>query len=628
MPLFVIFVFGAVILGAGAMLAPAWPTLQPRIGLSATFALAIITGGTIFYASLFGWDTLVIDYLLFALVVGIFLGGTLSVGQMRAEKRGETLPDVLQGWPGPQDLAFFAVVALALVLPVLILGVPLGTTAQDSGYLALTTREGGSFITLAPFHPEVEYLYPPGFSALIAYLSRQLNQGIHTVQFAVSGVLALVGVWLAYDLGAELRNKRLGRAMALTMLFSLGTVSAHVSGHTPALMGVLFVMAFILYAVRYVRYNYPVDAIGAGLMLGAAAITHPGMLIVAALGYVPWLATIWLGTPQPSRMTWAVLALGIPLLALAGIAPWVVDVSDLLGAGLRSPYSRSIDHIQVMVTYHGVWIVPMALWGAWIGWQQRDRAVILAAGWLLLILDFAVTGGIAALVPFITRYTYPLDIARHGPIIPYTILGGFGLLWFWDMVVLPKWGALSYRQAYGVVGVIGLILLGVLALNGPLLTASKQLLNAPGAYASRADIAAMNWLKENTLPEDTRILNFPVKEEGGWVPVIAERDSVYFPSLPFARTAPDLTEQDILQAFWENPANPDHAALLRAAEIDYVIVPQIIVNRDSFDEAWRWREPAGWSFSMRSEVASAPYLELVFEQDGAQVYRVLADDEE
>jgi len=118
MALLALFVFGAVVLGAGAMLSPAWPTPQPRIGLAAALSLALIVGGTVFYASLIEWDTLVVDYLLFALVVGIFLGGTLSVGQTRAEKRGETLEDADQGWPGPQDLSvltFFAVLIGAFV---------------------------------------------------------------------------------------------------------------------------------------------------------------------------------------------------------------------------------------------------------------------------------------------------------------------------------------------------------------------------------------------------------------------------------------------------------------------------------------------------------------------------------
>ena len=81
MSLFVVFIFAAVLLGAGAMLSPAWRTAQPRIALSAALCLALVVGGAVFYTEAFGWDTLVVDYLLFALLSGVVLGGTLSTAQ-------------------------------------------------------------------------------------------------------------------------------------------------------------------------------------------------------------------------------------------------------------------------------------------------------------------------------------------------------------------------------------------------------------------------------------------------------------------------------------------------------------------------------------------------------------------
>ncbi len=272
MPLFVIFIFGSVVIGAGAMLAPAWPTEQPRIGLSAALALALVIGGALFWAMLFGWNTLVIDYLLFALVTAIFLGGTLSYGQMRAEQRGGELLDADQGWPGPRDLLFFALVGLYFIIPTLVLPVPLDTDAQGFGYLALMARLGGSFDSLAPFHPEITYLYSPGFTLLTAYLSQQLGQGLHSVQFGVGAVLALVCVWLAYDLGAEIRDKQLGRASALAMVAGLGLFTAFMDSHFTTLLGLVFALAFVIFALRYQRGGAWADAVGAGLMLGDAFI--------------------------------------------------------------------------------------------------------------------------------------------------------------------------------------------------------------------------------------------------------------------------------------------------------------------------------------------------------------------
>lgn len=620
MPVFVLFVFGAVILGAGAMLSPAWPTKQPRVGLAAAFALAIVVGGSVFYASLFEWDTLVIDYLLFALVVGIFLGGTLSIGQARAEKRGETLSDADQGWTGPQDLFFFLAVALICAAPVLLFPAPPGEKGQLYGFLALTTRAGGTFDTLAPFQPQIAYLYAPGFPALTAYLSQQLNQSIPTVQFSVGAVLALLNVWVAYDFGAELRDKRLGRAMALAMLASLGLLGVLLDADFTALLGLLFTQAFFIFAIRYTQTRYPVDAVGAGLMLGAVAFSQASMLIIALLGYIPWLATMWLGSPRPSWTTWGVLALGVPLVALAGIAPWLADILPLLGAGLGEPIERSAENMFILTQYHGVWIVfPMAL-GLYTGWLRRDPVVILAATWLLFILDFSTTGGITGLLPALTRYANPADVAWHGPIIPYSILGGMGLLWAWDSQVVPRTGAMSYRQSYAA---NALIVVGVLLLvifNRPALTLARDLFNLPGAYASQADVRAMLWLRDNT-PADARVLNYPVEFEGEWVPVIAERDSVYFPLPHNHRDDSDnAAEREALRAFWHNPADPAHADLLREAGISYVIVPQVVTNPQAARDSWRWREPP--ETQAGGLVSAAPYLQRVYERDGAAVYAV------
>ena len=548
MPFFVLFVFGAIILGAGAMLSPAWPTTQPRVGLAAAFSLAIITGGTVFYASLFGWDTLVIDYLLFALVIGIFLGGTLTAAEARAEARGEDLSDAQMGWTGPEDLMLFAMIAVVMAVPVFVM-TP-GTQAQGYGYLALVTRDGETFNTLAPFYPQIEHLYPPGFSALTAYLSQQLNQGIHTVQFAVSAVLAFLNVWVAYDLGSELRDKRLGRMMVLAMFGSLGIFGLLLEGHYTALMGLLFAQAFVVYIVRYMQYRYRADALGAGLMLGATAIANPTITLIVLLGFVPWLATIWLGRPRPSWASWGVLALGIPAMAVLAIAPWLSDMVALLDGGFTEPFERSPDNLWVLFQNHGLWIVPVALLAVWIGWQRRDPVVILAVGWFLLVLDFSTTGGIATLFPWLTQYLNPRDVAWYGPVIPYTILGGMGLLWWWETTVAPR--NIPSQAVYVVCAGVVVLALGMIAVDPVEDTVSED------------EIAAWTWLEENTAP-DVRMLNAP---DEVWVPVIAERDAVYFPVLPLLRGSDNVVKvQTQLEAFWDNPS-PDRIV---EADIGYIV---------------------------------------------------------
>jgi hypothetical protein len=104
-----------------------------------------------------------------------------------------------------------------------------------------------------------------------------------------------------------------------------------------------------------------------------------------------------------------------------------------------------------MVLYHGVLIVPVALVGAFIGLRQRNQAVILGLGWLLMILEFSSLGLLEKIFPWLSnlvlRYDYPFSIAWHGPIIPYIILGGMGLLWMWERWLERRVGQLVRRRA-------------------------------------------------------------------------------------------------------------------------------------------------------------------------------------
>ncbi len=611
------------------MLSPAIPTQQPRIALAATFALALIVGGTIFYASLFGWDTLVIDYLLFALVVGIFLGGTLSVGQSRAEKQGYELSDAAQGWTGPQDLAFFALVGFIFALPTLIFPVPLGTTAQGYGYMTLVTEFGNNLNSFAPFQPDIQYIYANGFTALTAYLSQQLNAGIHVTQFGVGAVLALLNVWLAYDFGSELRAKSLGRAMGLAILVGMSLFGLLVEGYFVMLMSIAFTQAFLIFAWRYQKYQYPIEAVFAGLMLGAVLIAHHTMFIILLLGYIPYLGVMWLSDSKPTGKTWLVLAFGIPTIALIATAPWIIKNIPILQAGLdagiESPFARTAENMLVMLTHHGLWLAPMALFGAWLGWQKRDAMAMMAMVWVFILLDFSSTGGIAAIFPFVDRFINPRDLAWGGVLIPFTILAGGAMMWLWDAYGDGRI-RMNYRTSYIMNGILALIVLGVVLVRDPLLNIVKPMTNFPSQYASYSDADALYWLKNNT-PAESVILNFPTSPETDWTAIISERESVYFPILPYAfNTADNIATGRALEAFWRNPAAPANADLLRQYGITHVFVPEIITNRASFDSAWRWETPPAWSFEMASSVADAPYLERVYGEDNtAQVYQLTSE---
>ena len=315
-PLSIMFIVGSVLLGAGALLAPALPGAVARIGLGAALTLALVLCGALAWTMLFGWDTLIIDYLLFALVTAVLLGGTLGRGHLARARGDADAGDDDLAWPGRTELALFALAAALFALPVMLLPAPPDTDAQGFGYLALMTRLAGSLDSLAPFHPEIDYLYAPGFSALVAWLSEKLGHPLHQVMFAFAAVLGLINVWLAHDLGEDLGGRQLGRAVALAMGGGLGLYLAFLDSHFTTLLALVFAQGFVLCALRYQRHGERMDLACAGLSLAAVVLSHPDTTIILALGFGPWLLSMWAGEPRPALRRWLLLLAGAPLLAL------------------------------------------------------------------------------------------------------------------------------------------------------------------------------------------------------------------------------------------------------------------------------------------------------------------------
>ena len=133
----------------------------------------------------------------------------------------------------------------------------------------------------------------PGFHALAAYLSSQLDLPIPLIQLSAAAVIALLIVWLAYDFGAELLDKGLGRAMAASTLLCISLYRSYLDGHFAELLALLFMGAAMLYALRLLRGFSLADMVAAGLMTGAVACTSLSLSLVAFLGWISLLALMW-----------------------------------------------------------------------------------------------------------------------------------------------------------------------------------------------------------------------------------------------------------------------------------------------------------------------------------------------
>ncbi len=609
-------------LGLGALVAIAMPARGVRVGLGALTALAAVIDLTWFVAPLSGWSARLGDVAWIAVFVG-----ALVLALYRS-------PFAQHGWQGPSpcDLAALGLVIVAFGAVLLVLPVPLDTDAQGFGYLALTLRDGGDYTTLAPWHPEIEYLYSPAQPGLIAHLSARFTPGIHTLQMIVAAATAALFVWGAYDLGCELGDRRLGRAFLLAALGGTGLITAFMDSHYTALLALGFSLAFLTHTLRYLAGPTWFNAALAAVCLAGVPLSQPDTTIALIMGYAPWLVVLWVARPRPTLRAWLGVAGAIPLGALLLVAPWLVSLRALLGADIASPFVVDSGHWRTMVFMHGGVIVLLAAVGALVTLRERSAAGVLALVWLAAIVEFSTLGLLERTIPTLIepllKYDYPFSLAWHGPIIPYTILGGSGLLWLADRLGAARVDQLARRWVYPATALGGGALLVSVAAFNPLLTVSKDAgVRFFGAFSSAADVAAMEWLREHT-PPDARVLNHPGPHEGDWAPIIAERDTVYFRPQPFFRgTERADAEQAALRAFWRDPTDPAHQAALLAAGVRYVLVPQVFVRPDAFDEMIRWRRPLEEAASYAAQqVADAPYLRLVYEREGAQVYEVLAED--
>ena len=612
----------AVCLGVGTLVASVIPTRGTRIGLGAVVFLALIVDGTWFLAPVTGWSPALAD----AVWVGVLALVLLAV-IANAPYRVGVFGHPVRSWPSTRDLTFLAVVVAAFGALLLALPVPLDTDAQGFGYLALTLREGGDYTRLAPWHPETDYLYSPGFTGMIAHLSAHFDLGIHMLMLVFGAMTASLFVWVAYDLGCELEGPRTGRCFMLASLIGTGLITVFMDSHFTALLALIFELAFIIFVIRFLGTGHWLSALFAAMCLAGVPLVHQDMTIALIIGYAPWLILIWSGTPRPSLRLWLGLAVIIPLAALVIVSPWLISITDLLQSDIRSPYMPKPSYwCRMTVTQGGICIVLVGI-GMLLGVRRRQPLLLWMVVWVAGLVEFSTLGVLERTFPdlreSLLKYVYPLGLAWNGPLIPYTVLGGTGLVWLSDRIGQDRIERLLGRLAVPVGSLLtAVVVSGNLCLHFMADTA-KTHRDLIGCISSSVDVDAMIWLRDHS-PENARVLNHPGPLEGDWAPVVTERDTVYFrPQYFFRNTHQVEAEQDAFRAFWSDPTNPGYENLFRETGVNYVLVPQINGDLGHSDHMIRWLDPLPVASAYSSAPFTAiPYLQLVYEQDGAQVFEV------
>lgn len=260
MVFFVIFILSAVLIGVGAMLAPALPTAQPRIGLSSALALFFVLAGGIFWTHWIGWDTLVIDYLLFGAVSLVVLGGTMiQAHQVNNEDDApEAATDDEEQWLNRDEFIFLLIVAMLCLLSLLIPIQP-----PDMPF-----ETGQTLEAIQTLYPQIISIGATAFYVLSVYLTQQLQQDYLIVQQAIICVLIFLCVFTTYDLGVVIKNTLAGKILAMGVCLGL-LIGLWLQPEWYTLLPlVLLSLTILIFIVRIAQYRQRFDMLALILLSG------------------------------------------------------------------------------------------------------------------------------------------------------------------------------------------------------------------------------------------------------------------------------------------------------------------------------------------------------------------------
>jgi len=521
-------------------------------------------------------------------------------------------------WPGA---AWIAVAAIFLI-PAFVIQLPFDTDAQGFGLLALTVRLGGSITTLAPFWPEIKFFYSPAFFLLAAQLSDLAGgAAMPAVLIALGHVLAVVTVGGVYAVGREFGGEHVGAWAAIFSVIGFALFSTVMDSAYTNVLGNFLTAAILVLLFRAMREPTRLNIALAAVALASLPVSHPDSIIHLLMAYVPFYALVWLARQRPTARQYLAAAVAVPALGVALCLPWVMRVLPLVsGINVHERQNPQWAHALALLILNGVAPVLLALAGLWLAARRRSWPDLWLIGWAVMIVEVSTLGNLDALSRGTTidpmKIFYPFGVAWHATIIPVPVLAGMAVA-HWR----SRWGGGSHGQRWRVPLSVGLTLAAVLAglFSGPLIAASKGRVSIVGQLSSAADVRAMQWLRDHT-PPDALILNYP-GIEGDWAPVIAERRTVHFrEQLFYIGAASAWALQDQLRPVFLDPVSPVSEAAIRAAGVDYVLVPQVVGRPESLADALRWRPP--FVEPQRSAFAQAGYLELVQDFDGAQIWKV------
>jgi hypothetical protein len=395
-----------------------------------------------------------------------------------------------------------------------------------------------------------------------------------------------------YNLQSTIQNLQSNNPWSLLLLSALATAAMILTHYLVTALAALLIGSYLL-GMLLVRRSWPF----AGALLLRAGLAAALALLLAA----PWLVNVAGGYLVRNANGF-----------VAGTAKSAVELSKLE---------------PLVPKYIGGAVLVLALAGLLAALWRREWRMALPAVWCALL--------VIAVVPYV------VGLPGAGAIDTLTSLGTLyvpGALLAGYALALAQMGGAALLARLRVPALAGAALLGTVLLVVIASNTDRQIQIVSGetALVVDADIAAMQWIRENT-PADARFVinSFPAyggslaagTDAGWWIPFLAQR-TVTLPPLTYGSEKAerpdyqrgvnalakklrgyDLTDRTSLRI---DLSRPVALKTLDSNEIDYVYIGA---------HAYPGHESADWIDP--EKLRASPFFRLVYARDGVEIFQFL-----
>jgi len=489
----------------------------------------------------------------------------------------------------------------------------------------LLVDNGGIFNSWLPYAELKTFTYHFGFHSLIAVF--HWVSGLDLPQSVLIGgqILNGLAVLSLYPLACAVGKNRWSGVIALLVAGLLLTIPLYYinwatytlqTGHT--LFTVLIWMIFILSQAK----DHPISRLLlASLVLLGLALSHYRVLMYAVVLFGVIALIRWRSKNRWSMILNLVIVV-VPAFVL--FLPWLMRVaSGRILANTSAYIAGSAFSESFMIIYNSFgdltlymqpvfWVLFILAAGITL-WKQNDWAAVMLSTCLIILL-FANPNWIGLPGAGVLKNLSVL-LAVYIPAV-VLIAGVAG--WLVESIKLERslWKKIAVAQ----------LILGLAFYGG--LQGVKIVQTQTATYATRPDLRAANWIKQNTPPDARFLVNAYIAyggaatagADGGlWLPVVAKRSTTqppvtYGTEINNNPEGMEYTNRLIKLIYAEGIDSPDVLRELRTRDVSYIYIGQ----RQVTPEVYGTLPPLNPYM-----ISASSNYELIYHQDRVWVFKIL-----